>query len=118
MDLPGVPDNVRCNENGDFWVAFHSKRTLVEMYTGAVPWLRHLVAKLPIPSKHLFAMLAPKPHALILRYSSGGQVLEVLEDQPGKVVKAVSEVEEHDGKLYIGTALFPQMAVFTLPSRT
>lgn len=118
MDLPGVPDNIRRNENGDFWVAFHSKRAFVEMNSGAVPWLRHLVAKLPIPSKHLFPVLAPKPHALVIRYSSEGQVLEVLEDQPGKVVKVVSEVEEHDGKLYIGTVLFPQMAVYTLPSQT
>ncbi|XP_024376265.1 protein STRICTOSIDINE SYNTHASE-LIKE 10 [Physcomitrium patens] len=116
MDLPGVPDNVRRNENGDFWVAFHNKRTFMEMYTGALPWLRHLVAKLPIPSKYLYAMLAPKPHALILRYSSEGQLLETLEDQPGKVVKVVSEVEEHDGKLYIGTVLFPQVAMYALSS--
>jgi hypothetical protein len=106
MDLPGVPDNVRRNENGDFWVAFHSKRAFVEMNSGAVPWLRQLVAKLPIPSKHLFPVLAPKPHALVIRYSSEGQVLEVLEDQPGKVVKVVSEVEEHDGKLYISVRRF------------
>lgn len=117
MDLPGIPDNVRRNEVGDFWVAFHGKRTLLEMYTGAVPWLRHFVAKLPIPSEQLYAMVAPKPHALIIRYSSEGQLLEVLEDQPGKVVKIVSEVEERDGKLYIGTVLYPQIAVYTLPSR-
>ncbi|KAG0615193.1 hypothetical protein M758_5G022500 [Ceratodon purpureus] len=117
MDLPGVPDNVRRNENGDFWVAFHSRRSFIEMNSGAVPWLRHLVAKLPIPPKQLFPLLAPKPHALVIRYSSEGQVLEVLEDQSGKVVKVVSEVEEHDGKLYLGTVLFPQMAVYTLSSR-
>jgi sugar lactone lactonase YvrE len=117
VDLPGVPDNVRRNENGDFWVAFHGKRTLIEMYTGAVPWLRHIVAKLPIPSEQVYAMVAPKPHALIVRYSSEGQLLEVLEDQPGKVVKVVSEVEEHDGKLYMGSVLYPQIAVYSLPSR-
>lgn len=117
MDLPGVPDNVRRNQNGDFWVAFHGKRTFVEMYTGAVPWFRHFIAKLPIPSEQLYGMVAPKPHALIIRYSSEGQLLEVLEDQPGKVVKVASEVEEHDGKLYIGSVLYPQIAIYTLPSR-
>jgi sugar lactone lactonase YvrE len=115
MDLPGIPDNVRRNENGDFWVAFHGKRTPVEMYSGAVPWFRHFVAKLPIPAEHLYAMVAPKPHALVIRYSSQGELLEILEDQSGKVVKVVSEVEEHDGKLYIGTVLYPQLAVYTLP---
>jgi hypothetical protein len=118
IDLPGVPDNVRRNENGDFWVAFHGKRTFLDMYSGAVPWLRNFVAKLPIPSKYLYEMLAPKPHALIIRYSAQGQVLEVLEDQPGKVVKVVSQVEEHDGKLYMGSILYPQVAVYTInPSR-
>lgn len=95
-------------------MAFHGKRTVFDTYSGAVPWLRHLVAKLPIPSKYLLEMLAPKPHALIVRYSSQGQLLEVLEDQPGEVVKLVSQVEEHDGKLYMGSVLFPQVAVYTM----
>jgi hypothetical protein len=62
-------------------------------------------------------MLAPKPHAMILRYNSDGQLLEVLEDQAGKVVMLVSEVEEHNGKLYMGSALVPQIAIYTLPRR-
>lgn len=117
LDLAGIPDNVRRNADGDFWVAIHGRRTLVEMYSGALPWLRHFVGKLPIPSKYLYAMLAPKPHAMILRYNSDGQLLEVLEDQAGKVVMLVSEVEEHNGKLYIGSALVPQIAIYTLPRR-
>lgn len=86
------------------------------MHSGAVPWFRHFVAKLPIPSNYLYKIVAPKAHALIVRYSPEGQVLEVLEDQTGKVVKVVSEVEEHDGKLYIGTVLFPQIDIYTLPT--
>ncbi|XP_073387946.1 protein STRICTOSIDINE SYNTHASE-LIKE 3 [Physcomitrium patens] len=116
IDLPGIPDNVRRNNNCEFWVGFHGKRTFVEMHSGAVPWFRHFVAKLPIPSNYLYKIVAPKAHALIVRYSPEGQVLEVLEDQTGKVVKVVSEVEEHDGKLYIGTVLFPQIDIYTLPT--
>ena len=107
IDLPGVPDNVRRNENRDLWVAFNGKRMFLDMYSGAVPWLCHFVAKLPIPSKYLYEMLVPKSHALIIRYSSQDEVVEVLEDQPGKVVKVVSQVEEHDGKLYMGSVLYP-----------
>lgn len=117
LDLAGIPDNVRRNADGDFWVAIHGKRTLVEMYSGALPWLRHFVGKVPIPSKYLYAMLAPKPHAMVLRYNSDGQLLEVLEDQAGKVVMIMSEAEEHNGKLYIGSALVPQIAIYTLPRR-
>jgi hypothetical protein len=35
-----------------------------------------------------------------------------LEDTKGQVVRAVSEVEEKDGKLWIGSVLMPFIAVF------
>jgi hypothetical protein len=37
-----------------------------------------------------------------------------LEDSEGKVVKAVSEVEEKDGKLWIGSVMMPFIAVYNL----
>lgn len=88
----------------------------MEMYSGPLPWLRHIIGKLPIPTKYFLAMILPKPHAMILRYDPEGVLQEILEDQAGKVVKTVSEVEEHEGKLYLGSVLYPQMAVYTLPS--
>jgi hypothetical protein len=45
-------------------------------------------------------------------------VKEVLEDRTGKVVRLPSEVEEHDGKLYIGSVLLPHVAVYTLAKST
>jgi hypothetical protein len=53
---------------------------------------------------------------MVIRYGADGNVKEVLEDQTGKVVKLVSEVEEHEGKLYLGSVLLPQIAVYTLPT--
>ncbi|PKU61956.1 hypothetical protein MA16_Dca027907 [Dendrobium catenatum] len=53
-------------------------------------------------------------HAIIAKYSPEGKLLELLEDQQGKVVRAASEVEEKDGKLWIGSVLMPFIAVFTL----
>jgi len=38
-------------------------------------------------------------------------VTDVLEDSKGAVVKAVSEVEEHGGKLWMGSVLMPHVAV-------
>ena len=52
---------------------------------------------------------------MILRYSPSGEFKEILEDQEGKVASKISEVEEHDGKLYIGSVLLPQIVVYTLP---
>lgn len=75
--------------------------------------LRKFLLKLPIPAKYHFLMqIGGKPHALIMKYSSAGELLEVLEDSEGKVVRAVSEVEEKDGKLWIGSVLMPFLAVY------
>lgn len=49
-----------------------------------------------------------------MKVSPEGKVLRVLEDRKGKVVKAVSEVEEKDGKLWIGSVLMPFIAVYDL----
>ena len=40
-----------------------------------------------------------------------GKITELLEDVKGKVVRAISEVEEHGGKLWIGSVIMPFVAV-------
>lgn len=115
-DLPGWPDNVRRNEAGDFWVAIHCLRVRSAEVLSRLPWLRTLLVRLPVPLKVVYGLLAGKPKGMILRYGPGGELKEILEDQTGRVVKMVSEVEEHDGKLYLGSVLLPHVAVYTLPS--
>jgi sugar lactone lactonase YvrE len=114
--LPGWPDNVRSNSKGDFWVAIHALRNTRDLYLGLFPWLRYLAVRFPIPQKYLYPLITGYPHAMVIRYGADGNVKEVLEDQTGKVVKLVSEVEEHEGKLYLGSVLLPQIAVYTLPT--
>ncbi|XP_058105708.1 protein STRICTOSIDINE SYNTHASE-LIKE 3 [Magnolia sinica] len=111
--LPGFPDNVRTNEKGEFWVAIHCRRSMYSYICSLYPKLRKFLLKLPIPAKFQFLMhIGGRPHALIMKYSPDGQILEVLEDKQGKVVRAVSEVEEKDGKLWIGSVLMPFIAVY------
>ncbi|KAF7805770.1 protein STRICTOSIDINE SYNTHASE-LIKE 3-like [Senna tora] len=88
--LPGFPDNVRVNENGDFWVALHCRRYMYSYING---W---------------------RLHALAVKYSPEGKLLQILEDSQGKVVRAISEVEEKDGKLWMGSVLMPFVAVYDL----
>lgn len=117
-DLPGWPDNVRRNEAGDFWVAIHCLRVKsAEVLSGLPGWVHAAIIRLPIPVKYVYVLLAGRPKGMILRFAPSGELKEVLEDQEGKVVKMVSEVEEHDGKLYLGSVLLPQVAVYTLPPR-
>ncbi|KAL1811233.1 hypothetical protein DCAR_0623357 [Daucus carota subsp. sativus] len=113
--LPGFPDNVRTNEKGDFWVAIHCRRSLYTYFCALHPKIRKLLLKLPIPAKIQYLIhIGGRLHGIIAKYSPEGNLLKILEDSSGKVVKAVSEVEEKDGKLWIGSVLMPFVAVYKL----
>ena len=113
--LPGFPDNVRTNDKGDFWVAVHSRHSTLAHLEAKYPKLRKLLLKLPISAKIQFLLhVGGRPHAVVVKYSPEGKLLQILEDTEGKVVKAVSEVEEKDGKLWIGSVLMSFIAVYEL----
>lgn len=113
--LPGFPDNVRTNEKGEFWVAIHCRRTLYTYLCALYPKVRNFLLKLPISAKIQYMVhIGGRLHALVVKYSPDGELLQILEDAQGKVVKAVSEVEEKDGKLWMGSVLMPFVAVYQL----
>lgn len=113
--LPGFPDNVRTNKDGEFWVAIHCRRTLYTYLCAHYPKLRKFILKLPISAKIQFILhIGGRLHGVVIKYSPEGKVLQILEDSQGKVVKAVSEAEEKDGKLWMGSVLMPFIAVFDL----
>lgn len=113
--LPGFPDNVRVNEDGDFWVALHCRRYMYSYINGHYPQLRKFVLKLPIPTRIQYLLqIGWRVHAIVVKYSPEGKLLQILEDSSGKVVRAVSEAEERDGKLWFGSVLMPFVAVYDL----
>lgn len=114
--MPGHPDNVRTNKKGEFWVAIHCRRTLFgHMFSKTPPRLKKLLLRLPIKAQYIYMKsVGGKHHGMVLKYSPTGELLEVLEDREGKVVRAVSEVEEHEGKLWLGSVLMPFIAVYSI----
>lgn len=111
--IPGFPDNVRTNEKGEFWVGIHCRRTIYAHVMSLFPRLRKFLLKLPIKAKYHYLMqIGGKLHGIIIKYSPDGELLQILEDRQGKVVRAVSEVEEKDGQLWIGSVLMPFIAVY------
>ncbi|KAL5219203.1 hypothetical protein ABZP36_019887 [Zizania latifolia] len=111
--LPGFPDNVRTNDKGEFWVAIHCRHSLYARLLSRRATLKKFLLGLPIPAKYHFKMLIGGwPHAVAVKLSPGGEVLDILEDSTGKVVRSVSEVEEKDGKLWMGSVIGPFIAVF------
>lgn len=113
--LPGFPDNVRTNEKGEFWVALHCRPSIFVYFLNKHLLLTKLLLKLPVPAKYIYLLrIGGRIHGIIAKYSSEGKLIELLEDQQGKVVRAASEVEEKDGELWIGSVLMPFIAVYKL----
>ena len=114
-ELPGFPDNVRRNPKGEFWVALHAKKGHLSHFAVSNSWIGNALLKLPFSFKQLHSLLVGgKAHATAVKLSEEGKVLEVLEDCKGKSMKFISEVEEKDGKLWIGSVLMPFVGVYNL----
>lgn len=114
-DLPGFPDNVRINEKGQFWVAIDCCRTPAQEVLSNNPWLRSVYFRLPIRMNYLARLMGMKMYTLISLFDDKGEILEVLEDRKGVVMKLVSEVRELKGKLWIGTVAHNHIATVPYP---
>lgn len=86
-ELPGYPDNVKRNPRGEFWVALNRDKL------------------------HFNGQTVPEQHPVALRLSQEGKVLEVLE---GGAVTSISEVEENNGTLWLGSVDMPYVGVCKL----
>lgn len=108
--LPGYPDNIRRTKSGDFWVAIHAQPNVVLKLPLVI---RRGLLKLPISFTGLYTKVSKQlAKGMIIRLSPDGVIMEVMEDYQGKVMKLVSEVEEHDGKLWMGSVILPQIALY------
>ncbi|GLJ49801.1 hypothetical protein SUGI_1057660 [Cryptomeria japonica] len=112
--LPGFPDNIRRNADGEFWVALHCRRNLPTSLALSYPWLRWALFKLPLSIKQLyFIFTGAHQQGIAIRLGEDGKILEVLEDQLGSTVKLISEVEERNGKLWMGSVIVPNVALYS-----
>lgn len=117
-DLPGFPDNVRLSSGGGggrFWVAIDCCRTAAQEVFAKRPWLRTLYFKLPLTMRTLGKMVSMRMHTLVALLDGEGDVVEVLEDRGGEVMRLVSEVREVGRKLWIGTVAHNHIATIPYP---
>lgn len=114
-NLPGFPDNVRINERGQFWVAIDCCRTAAQEVLSHNPWIRSIYFRLPIRMSFLARVMGMKMYTVISLFNENGEILEVLEDPRGVVMKLVSEVKEAQGKLWIGTVAHNHIATLPYP---
>ncbi|RWW14754.1 hypothetical protein GW17_00021447 [Ensete ventricosum] len=88
-NLPGFPDNIRITEKGQFWAAIDCCRTRAQEVFSRNPWLRSVYFRLPLRLSFLAGM---KMFTMISLFDEEGNVVEVLEDRRGEVMKLVSEL--------------------------
>lgn len=48
-DLPGFVDNIRRNSKGEFWVALHAKKGVLQNWAVSNPWVGKALLKLASP---------------------------------------------------------------------
>jgi sugar lactone lactonase YvrE len=98
-NLPGFPDGISGDGDGNYWVAMVSPRMwFVDNIVLPNLWLRKLLMHLPT-----WTRLKGASYALIIQLNSEGEIVESLHDPSGKSLSGITNVIERDGKLYIGT---------------
>ncbi|KAJ9558668.1 hypothetical protein OSB04_013282 [Centaurea solstitialis] len=114
-NLPGFPDNIRINEKGQFWVAIDCCRTKAQEVLTNNPWMRSVYFRLPFQMRYLARVMGMKMYSVISLFDEQGEILDVLEDKDGVVMKLVSEVREANGTLWIGTVAHNHIATLAYP---
>lgn len=84
-ELGRLPDNIKRNENGEFWVALNTGRGRIQRMGGE--WFVN--------------------DPVGIKFSEDGKIVRVLDGNGGKILDSVSEVEEHYGRLWLGSAVQP-----------
>uniref|UniRef100_UPI00398E7D2E adipocyte plasma membrane-associated protein n=1 Tax=Pristiophorus japonicus TaxID=55135 RepID=UPI00398E7D2E len=107
-NLPGFPDNIRPSSSGGYWVGMAVLRpnpgfSMMD-FLAPRPWLKNLIFKLF--SQETTMKFVPK-YGLVLELNEDGSIRRSFHDPHGTVVPAVSEADEHDGYLYLGSYYTP-----------
>ncbi|KAK6124854.1 hypothetical protein DH2020_041388 [Rehmannia glutinosa] len=104
--FPGFPDNIKRNRNGEFWVAINSHRGKLFEWLISNPWIGNTLVRVsPVDVTKLHSCLARLigGNGMGIKLDRDGNVVEVLDSSKGKKWKFVSEVEEENGNLWIGS---------------
>lgn len=105
-DLPGFPDNIKRSNKGEFWVGINSKKGVFASWILSNPRIgRFLVDSIDVDFTRLYMRISgliAGGTGMGVRLNEEGEVVEVL-DGRGKGWEYVSEVEENNGSLWIGS---------------
>ncbi len=111
-NLPGSPDNIRRSSDGGYWLAMGAKRSKLVDFLHARPTMKRVFAKL-VPLATVQNIFIPKI-GFVLKLDASGKIAQSYWDLSGQTITQVSEADEYDGKLFIGSIAADRIAVFDL----
>jgi sugar lactone lactonase YvrE len=111
-NLPGFPDGISCDDDGTFWLALMNPRNRFVDWMLERPWVRRIVARLPLG---LFADAAPR-YGFVLGLDADGNVVHNLQDPTGEHFAGISSVLRHGDHLYLGSLLEDAVGRLLLPA--
>ncbi|KAK8657518.1 hypothetical protein V6N13_035749 [Hibiscus sabdariffa] len=88
VQLSRTPDNIKRNDRGEFWIGLNSGRERIQT-----------------------DLLGLNIDPVGAKYDGDGKVLEQLDGNGGLTFDTVSEIEEFNGKLYIGSVVKPYVGI-------
>ena len=106
--LPGNPDNISFNGSDTFWVAMPSKKDPKIDDLASKPWIRTLIAGLP-----LSAIKTEHDQAFILGLDLNGKVKYNLQSDSHRF-RSVTSVNQYGNTLYVGSLKLPAYATYEL----
>jgi sugar lactone lactonase YvrE len=111
-NLEGIPDGISSNSKGIFWIAFPSKRKDILDNLANKPFLRKVIMRLP-----QFLQPSPERHAFVLGVNENAKIVYNLHDSSKESFSPITSVEEHKGKLYLGSLSYPGFGVVKIPTK-
>ncbi|KAM4748393.1 adipocyte plasma membrane-associated protein-like [Rhinophrynus dorsalis] len=114
-NMPGYPDNIRITPMGTYRVGMSTTRFpgIFTPFLDAIapyPALKRFIVK--VTPLSLYSILLRK-HGLFLEVNDHGDYLASFHDPDGSVTWAISDVFEHQGKLYLGNTDLPFLVVLS-----
>ncbi|KAF9624784.1 hypothetical protein IFM89_013865 [Coptis chinensis] len=106
--LSGHPDNIKRNSKGEYWVALNNGRGRLAKSIDSNP--QTTAQSDTISTTMTFSM----DDTVAARLDDKGKVVEALRSNNGRNLESVSEVDENNGTLWIGSVVMPYVSLSTI----
>nr|XP_002126470.1 adipocyte plasma membrane-associated protein-like [Ciona intestinalis] len=102
LHLPVMPDNIRKNARGTYWIAGKTQLTWIFEFAAKYPVFRQTAAGLF--SHDVLMTIAENKHGMLFEVNSAGKVIQTLHDPEGQLTHGLSQgTELSDGRIALGT---------------